>query len=493
VKSFIETLMKFIASGCMATVTLVFAALTITVSQNTPAAQPLLNGLRGAACSESAITRGLEGDAVLEILCVDESSEHDASFAPTRSRCEVIAALTDGWLNATDSLHDIDASITRIATDVWMDLNLTKSLLWSRFVNASANSARGNSTEQSTTYTNTTVTGGQAVNLISGGDTTLRGAQAIAPNITANIGGDLNIQSLQDSATATARQTSQSGSLSVGVGSVSGSYNQQNSNGTSNYQSVNQQSGLFAGDGGFQIDVKGNTTLIGGAIVSTDAARQNNLNALTTQTISATDLQNQSTYSARTSGMGVALGTGPGQTGITPGIPQRSSGNETSSTQSGVTVNADGSGINTTKPTTGTLNTTAVATLTTDKDGNVTGANTGTGSTALHSGPLTRAPDINQIISTQRERQTAAVGAGQAVARSVGDYADSQARDARERERQAIERGDTEGAAQARRDADSWGEGGMSRAITHAVGQGVVGALAGNAATGVQAGVGAGA
>jgi hypothetical protein len=87
----------------------------------------------------------------------------------------------------------------------------------------------------------------------------------------------------------------------------------------------------------------------------------------------------------------------------------------------------------------------------------------------------------------------ALTSAAQRLARTIGDYADSQAREARERENQAIARGDTEGAAQARRDADSWGEGGMSRAITHAVGQGVVGALAGNAATGVQAGVGAGA
>jgi len=40
----------------------------------------------------------------------------------------------------------------------------------------------------------------------------------------------------------------------------------------SNYLSVTEQSGLFAGDGGFDIRVQGDTDLIGGAITSAEQA-----------------------------------------------------------------------------------------------------------------------------------------------------------------------------------------------------------------------------
>jgi hypothetical protein len=56
------------------------------------------------------------------------------SFAPARSRFQVFALLTDVRLNASFLVHRITAFTTRIATLLWLDLNLTKSLLWSRFV-----------------------------------------------------------------------------------------------------------------------------------------------------------------------------------------------------------------------------------------------------------------------------------------------------------------------------------------------------------------------
>ncbi|HRK57437.1 MAG TPA: hypothetical protein PLQ67_07945 [Burkholderiaceae bacterium] len=52
----------------------------------------------------------------------------------------------------------------------------------------------------------------------------------------------------------------------------SGSVNLAASKVKSNYLSVTEQSGLFAGDGGFDIRVQGDTDLIGGAITSAEQA-----------------------------------------------------------------------------------------------------------------------------------------------------------------------------------------------------------------------------
>src|SRR5690606_1909125 len=66
----------------------------------------------------------------------------------------------------------------------------------------------------------------------------------------------------------------------------------------SNFESVTEQSGLWAGAGGFQIDVKNNTRLIGGVIASSDAAITNQLNNLGTGTLVTEDIKNTARYSA---------------------------------------------------------------------------------------------------------------------------------------------------------------------------------------------------
>src|SRR5690606_40254339 len=79
---------------------------------------------------------------------------------------------------------------------------------------------------------------------------------------------ELNIESLQDKATYKSKQQDISGQISVGTngGNASGSFSK--SNVDANYASVNEQSGIFAGDDGYQINVKNNTDLKGAIIRS---------------------------------------------------------------------------------------------------------------------------------------------------------------------------------------------------------------------------------
>ncbi len=167
-----------------------------------------------------------------------------------------------------------------------------------------ASRGKGQANSDSTTYNNSHMSAGNAVNITSGADTNLKGGTVSALQVTANVGGNLNVESLQDTATSQASQKTRGIALSIPIvgtgGSASFSQNKQKSD--SNYASVNEQSGIKAGEGGFAINVGGNTDLKGAAITgSRDASK----NTLTTNTLTTSDISNSMSASASSSGVSV--------------------------------------------------------------------------------------------------------------------------------------------------------------------------------------------
>jgi filamentous hemagglutinin len=134
-------------------------------------------------------------------------------------------------------------------------------------------------------------------------------------------------------------------------GSSSVSVSLSNAEAQGNCASVTEQSGIQAGDGGFQLDVKGGTSLQGGVIASSQQAIDDHKNSLSTQSITASDIANTDSHNA--TGFGVALSysssdksqqgagaqgsTGKSGPGFTGGIGQ-SSGSQSSSTKSSISV-----------------------------------------------------------------------------------------------------------------------------------------------------------
>jgi hypothetical protein len=140
-----------------------------------------------------------------------------------------------------------------------------------------------NLTTQTSTSINSSASSGIALQLASSGaDTMLTGVTVEGKQVTANVGGNLNIESLQDTATYAEKNSQVGASGMIGVGTMSGSANYAKSNINSNYASVTEQSGIKAGDGGFTVNVQGNTALVGGAITSTQAAVDQNKNSFKT-------------------------------------------------------------------------------------------------------------------------------------------------------------------------------------------------------------------
>ncbi len=122
-----------------------------------------------------------------------------------------------------------------------------------------------------------------------------------ASNTAVIVSGDLNIASVQDTSESSAHQQSVGGGFSASMGGASGSFSYSRGNASGNYAGVVEQAGIQAGSGGFDINVAGNTDLKGSYIASTADPSKNQL---TTGTLTFSDIQNHSDYSANSFGFG---------------------------------------------------------------------------------------------------------------------------------------------------------------------------------------------
>jgi hypothetical protein len=149
-------------------------------------------------------------------------------------------------------------------------------------------------------------------------------------------GGNLRIESLQD--TSVYHETSQNsgGTLSISAAGVpGGSVTSGSTKIDSNFQSVGQQSAIRAGAGGFNVNVAGKTDLIGGQITSTQKAVDDNKNSFNTQgQLTITNLANAATYSASGSSVTVGIGSELASSGAGAG---RATGNANSTTEAAIT------------------------------------------------------------------------------------------------------------------------------------------------------------
>jgi hypothetical protein len=216
------------------------------------------------------------------------------------------------------------------------------------------------------------------------------------------------------------------------------------------YASVIEQSGIFTGDGGFQLDVDGRTRLIGGAIASTDAAVDAGRNVLTTAGIVTEDLHNRADYQGRGFGLTAGFGTtegDPDYRGSRMGVGS-DSGSAESVTRAGVSGMAGHADIR----------------------------------TGDASGGLAPIVDVQQLEAELDARVAITGEFGQQATRLVGDIAQTKLEEALSKRLDAelaLAAGDSERAAQLNAEVDrlqaDWGDSGTLRLAAHTV----IGALTG--------------
>ncbi|WP_345891761.1 hemagglutinin repeat-containing protein [Burkholderia sp. Tr-860] len=335
-------------------------------------------------------------------------------------------------------------------------------------VSASMQKAHGDGNSDAAMQNNTHIDASNSATIVSGGDTNLIGASVNANQVSASVGGNLNVASVQDVTTSAAHQSSVGGGIGVSTTGASVSVSVQNGNGHGDYAGVNEQSGIVAGTGGFDVNVSGNTDLKGGVISS---AADPGKNSLTTGTLSFSDIQNHSDFTATSTGFSEGLssdiassnhpshGTAsvPGGGG---GIPTyaHDSGSSSSTTRSAV-------GAGQIQVTDANRQAQDVANLSRD--------------TAGTNGAVSKLPDVNSTIAQQADLMNAVSAAGEAVATKIGDYADSKRDDAIKEAKAAQDRGDLDAMRGYLDEAKSWDEGGSNRTMLHVAGGGLIGGLGG--------------
>jgi len=287
-----------------------------------------------------------------------------------------------GNANITATAGDVNLTGTNInATDIMLDaknnINIdsgenkqqttttTSSSSWSAGgtigtgFSGSYSKGSGNENENVTTNAGSIINATSTLMVKSGNDTDITGSKVKGDKVVANIGGDLHIASVQDTDNYTANNQSIGAGVSIGQvdgkplpsgvagpinkvanGGLTGSFNQGKTD--SNYASVTDQAGIFAGDGGFNITVGKNTDLKGAVIAST---ANSSLNNLSTNNLTFSNITNNANYSSSSIGANLGFGkdkNGNGnalnQQGFTPNIGVPASGNASSTTQSAVSA-----------------------------------------------------------------------------------------------------------------------------------------------------------
>ncbi|MDY4282987.1 hemagglutinin repeat-containing protein [Xanthomonas sp. LF06-19] len=301
------------------------------------------------------------------------------------------------------------------------------------YVQASVGSHSSNA--DSATWKNTELAA-QNISLTSKGDTTLRGAAAKADRIDVQTGGDLTIESLQDTSNIQSKESGYGGRIQVSFGTAwdaSGYASTAKANGNSS--GVTEQSGLFAGKGGYHVDA-GNVNLIGGAIASTNADNSD----LTATSLTFSDLQNRMGYSASSGSLAGGFGySGTPATDANGNPVAVSAGDQAKNIGSNIAngnygaANSGGLGGGLPMSQSGNDSTTTRATLT---EGNITiggkrttAAETGINTDASKANEaLATLPDVRKVLAEQQAMGAAAGTVLETSRQVAGDIAASAAK-----------------------------------------------------------------
>ncbi|EDM0764169.1 hypothetical protein GH700_19510 [Salmonella enterica] len=252
-----------------------------------------LSATRDIRISATGDAHGHGGD--ITVQGSQAKAGHDLTLAAQRD-IQLLSGLNTQTLTGKNSSH---GGSVGVGINVGQNTGIS--------VSAGVNAAKGHENGTTLTRTDTTLDAGHQVTLNAGRDATLRGAQVSGEKITADVRRNLTLQSEQESDHYDSKQQSASAGASFtwGAGAPSASVSLSRDNIHSQFDSVKNQTGLFAGKGGFDVTTGQHTQLDGAVIASTAEKTKNRLD---TGTLGFSDIDNQADFTARH--QGITAGTG---------------------------------------------------------------------------------------------------------------------------------------------------------------------------------------
>jgi len=171
-------------------------------------------------------------------------------------------------------------------------------------IEGSAQVGKGRENSDSITQRNSYINAQETV-IKTGHDANFKGAVVNTDKLDADIKGNLNLESRQDSNHYDSKQTQAGAGFSVaiyGAGS-SASANYSQSKAKLNYAQVEEQTGFHVGKGGIDVKVAGNTHLAG-SVIDSEAAQDKN--RFQTKSLTHTDIENRSEVEVKSVSAGLS-------------------------------------------------------------------------------------------------------------------------------------------------------------------------------------------
>lgn len=277
--------------------------------------------------STTTVANGSEVKAGGDVNVTSTKKDIDITGSNVEGKDVTLNAKENLTITASKNTNKTEQSSKSSSASVGASLELGKGPSYS----ISGSMSKGEVSANGTTYNESNVTANKDLSFASGKDTNIKGGKLSGKKVTGNVGNDLNIESKQDSNSY--KENNKSAGASIGLGSnkaVSGSASIGKID--SNYKSVTDQSGIYAGTEGFDINVGENTDLKGGIIFS---EAEKDKNKISTGTLTFEDIRNKADYKAGGAGIKVNKNNDAdyNEKGITPDIGMPASGEAESTTK----------------------------------------------------------------------------------------------------------------------------------------------------------------
>ena len=256
-------------------------------------------------------------------ILVDQSKVFNIKGSNVEGKDVTLDAKENLNITASETTNKLEQDSKSSSASVGVGFDLATGQVSS--VTISGSKSKGEVDANSTSYNESTIKADKNLDFTSGKETNIKGGKLSGEKVTGNVGGDLNIESKQDKNSYEEKNSS----AGFGIGMPVGDKDSANKTGIfgsagksdvdSKYESVTDQSGIYAGKEGFDINVGENTDLKGG-IISSEAEKDKN--KISTGTLTYEDIKNKAEYEAGSTGINVD--TSPGaekkDAGVTPNI-----------------------------------------------------------------------------------------------------------------------------------------------------------------------------